>query len=70
MQQKSHLGTLKMASRLLLTFMVASNVPTKTRLRPLTVASLQPLPRVILSPVRAFCPLMLISLAMLISFSE
>lgn len=45
--------------------MVVSKVPTKTRLLPLTVASLQPCPIVIRSPFLAFVPLIMIPLTAL-----
>jgi hypothetical protein len=58
-----YFGTLKMAMRLLPKLIVLSNVPTNTRFLPLRVASLQPFPFVIFWPLRAFCPLIDISLA-------
>jgi hypothetical protein len=59
----THFGTLKIAMRLDPILMVSSRVPTNTRFRPLTLASRQPVPLVIFSPLRGFLPLIVISLA-------
>jgi hypothetical protein len=63
-----YLGTLKIANRLLPKLNVFNSVPTNTRLRPFTMANLQPCPAVIRSPLRALSPLIVISAAMLFSF--
>ncbi len=62
--RSDYFRTLKMASRLRPKFIIRSSVPTKTRFLPVTVANLQPLPRVILFPFFAFRPLIVIPAAM------
>jgi hypothetical protein len=56
-----HFGTLKIAMRFEPRLMVSSSVPTNTWLRPITLASRQPVPLVILSPLLAFLPRIAIS---------
>jgi hypothetical protein len=63
-----YLGTLNIAIRLFAKLIVCNSVPTKTRFFPFTIASLHPVPLVIRSPLRAFFPLMLMSVAMTNSF--
>jgi hypothetical protein len=65
---RSYFGTLKIANRLFPKLKVWSKVPTNTRLRPLTMASRQPCPVVIRSPLRALSPLIVISAGILSSF--
>ena len=59
-----------MAMRLRPKLKVLRRMPTNTRLRPFTVASRQPLPAVMRSPRRAFSPLIVIPVAMVISSLE
>src|ERR1019366_5560783 len=57
-----YLGTLKIAIRFEPIFMVSNSVPTNTRFSPRTKTSRQPVPLVILSPLLAFLPCIVISL--------
>lgn len=64
----AYLGTLKIAKRLFPKLKVFSSVATNTRLRPFTMASLQPWPTVMRSPLRALTPLIVISAGIIFSF--
>jgi hypothetical protein len=57
-----YFGTLKIAIRLEPILMVSNSVPTNTRFSPRTKTSRQPVPLVILSPLLAFLPCIVISL--------
>lgn|ERR1019366_7902312 len=59
---RHYFGTLKIAIRFEPILMVSNSVPTNTRFSPRTKTSRQPVPLVILSPLLAFLPCIVISL--------
>jgi len=62
-----YFGTLKMASRIFPQFTVAINVAEKMRLRPRVAANFHPRLPLSRSPLRAFCPRIVIKVAMRIA---